>query len=166
VINLLSAIITFWWSLFDLVADNTPTKPFDEALFQVYLSVGERKLTALSSEASHLSILITTLSKQFEGFHTQTKISSGASMEIIWRETHLPVIPTMKRLEDVWALERVAERFDAVVWSMRAPLEELSKLRHSISQAIDLARRREVDVESLVQVNGMPCNTCVVANVT
>jgi len=58
----------------------------------------------------------------------------------------------MQRLEKLWQLEQIAEQFDAVVWLMKAPVAELSAVRTSIVQAIALARRQEVDVESLQKV--------------
>jgi len=92
------------------------------------------------------------ISKQFEGFHAQTKMTSGLSMELIWNLCRPSVMPTMQRLEKLWQLEQIAEQFDAVVWLMKAPVAELSAVRTSIVQAIALARRQEVDVESLQKV--------------
>jgi midasin len=141
-------IITFWWNLFQLVSQN----PLDEAVFQVYLNVGQRMLKSGSVHTESSTQMMKHIAKQFEGFHAQTKMTSGLSMELIWNLCRPSVMPTMQRLEKLWQLEQIAEQFDAVVWLMQAPVAELSAVRSSIVQAIALARRQDVDVESLHKV--------------
>lgn len=106
----------------------------------------------MQSSNAALSTLVSSLTKQFQAFHAQTKMSSGLSMECIWRLAHPPLIPTLKRLEDIWQLEQVADQFDSIVWSVKAPLDELVALKGAIVQALDLARRQEVDIHVLTQV--------------
>lgn len=145
---LLGAILTYWWNFFNLVS----SPAFDEAIFQVYLSIGQRMLNAAGSADAALNELVSSIMKHFQGFHAQTKMLSGLSMERIWQLLHPPLVPTTKRLEDIWQLEQVADHFDSVVWSLEAPLDDLVALRAAIVQALDLARRQEVDVQSLTQV--------------
>jgi len=141
-------IITFWWKLFQLVSQSS----LDEAVFQVYLNVGQRMLAGGIIDSESSDQVTKHIAKQFEGFHAQTKMTSGLSMELIWRLCRPSVMPTMQRLEKLWQLEQIAEQFDAVVWLMKAPVSELSAVRISIVQAIALARRQDVDVESLQKV--------------
>ena len=141
-------VITFWWKLFQFVSQS----PLDEAVFQVYLNVGQRILTGGIIDSESSDQVTKHIAKQFEGFHAQTKMTSGLSMELIWNLCRPSVMPTMLRLEKLWQLEQIAEQFDAVVWLMKAPVADLSAVRTSIVQAIALARRQEVDVESLQKV--------------
>lgn len=96
--------------------------------------------------------LFDQIQKQFEGFHRQTKITTGLSMETIWNVCHPPIVPTIKHLEDLWQLEAIANQFDELVWTMQAPLADLSTLRQSIADAFELARQQEVDVQALTKV--------------
>jgi len=144
----LLSVITFWWNLFNLVSQSS----LDEAVFQVYLNVGQRSLSGGSVDSESSGELVKHIAKQFEGFHAQTKMTSGLSMELIWDLCRPSVMPTMQRLEKLWQLESIAEQFDAVVWLMKAPVAELSAVRSSIVQAIALARRQDVDVASLQKV--------------
>jgi len=118
----------------------------------VYLNVGQRMLQRGSADSESSIQVMKHIAKQFEGFHAQTKMTSGLSMELIWNLCRPSVMPTMLRLEKLWQLEQIAEQFDAVVWLMKAPVADLSAVRTSIVQAIALARRQEVDVESLQKV--------------
>ena len=144
----LASFTTFWWNLFSLVSSHT----FNEAIFQVYLSKGQRLLS--SSAAVHsMPQLCNQINKQFEGFHARTRMSTGLSMEIIWSICHPPIVPTMKRLEDIWQLERVADTFDNLIWMMKAPIGNLLILQRSMVETLDLARQQDTDVHTLIKVS-------------
>jgi len=144
----LAAFTSFWWNMFDLVSSNT----FSEAIFQVYLAIGQRMISASAIDATTLQ-LFDHINREFEGFHPQTKMLTGLSMEIIWNICHPPIVPTMKQLQEIWQLERIANQFDELVWTMKAPVADLNTLRRSISKAFELAREQEVDVQALTKVS-------------
>jgi len=144
----LSYFDTFWWNMFDLVSSST----FNEAIFQVYLSIGQRMLSNSTTKATGFQ-LFTHINRQFEGFHAQTKMLTGLSMETIWNICHPPIVPTLKQLEEIWELERIADQFDELVWKMKAPIADLHTLRGSILKAFELARQQEVDIQALTKVS-------------
>jgi len=134
--------------MLDLVSSST----FSEAIFQVYLSIGQRMLSNPAISASKLE-LFNHINKQFEGFHAQTRMLTGRSMETIWNICHPPIVPTIKQLEEIWQLERIADEFDDLVWTMKAPVADLNTLRVAIGKAVELARQQDVDVQALTKVS-------------
>lgn len=134
--------------MFDLVSSTT----FNEAIFQVYLSIGQRMLSDSTPNTTEIQ-LFNHINKQFEGFHAQTKMLTGLSMETIWNICHPPIVPTLRQLEEIWQLERIADQFDELVWKMKAPLADLHTLRRSITKAFELARQQEVDIQALTKVS-------------
>ncbi|KAL8958222.1 MAG: hypothetical protein Q9193_004680, partial [Seirophora villosa] len=106
---------------------------FEEAAFQVYLSLGQSMLSELSQDAA-IEDLIETMHRGLDNFTPFWQLRSGQSMDSIWSHMKPPVPVTSKQLEHNMQTEQLAERFDALVWTLDVPVEKIEDFRQKISQ--------------------------------
>lgn len=106
---------------------------FDEATFQVYLSLGKCMLTGLGSSV-RLKDLVDSVKKGLDSFVPFWQLHSGQSMELIWNHFKPPVPASLEQLEQNMQVEKLAERFDALMWTLDVPLERLGGIRHMVAQ--------------------------------
>ncbi|KAL8757568.1 MAG: hypothetical protein Q9184_004174 [Pyrenodesmia sp. 2 TL-2023] len=129
-------LITRWrgclYFIWDLV-NVTHSTTFDEAVFQVYLGLGQSLLTTLTStvEANELE---DAMKRGLGSFAPFWQLRSGQSMEVIWSHIKPPVPTTLKRLKQAMEVEDLAQRFDAQIWTLDVPLERLERTRQMIAQ--------------------------------
>lgn len=93
--------------------------------------------------------IVLALRKDFQQLQVENRLSSGFSMERIWNVLR-PVTPaTFEQLEGLLALERLADRFDALAFQGSMSLEDLARVRLSFSGGISLAVQSLANAEDL-----------------
>ncbi|KAL9004418.1 MAG: hypothetical protein Q9188_002756 [Gyalolechia gomerana] len=116
----------------DLI-DVTHSTGFDEAEFQVYLSLGQHVIAGLQLKI-RTSELVEVIKKGLDGLDTSGQLESGQSMDMIWSRTRPPTPTSFEQLERMMQIEQLAERFDKISWTFDAPLNRLAGMRQMIVQ--------------------------------
>ena len=127
---------------------------FDEAKFQAHLAYGgdvfRSRLQQFGgeSEASFIGLILEQMKRDFTaGF----KLSTGLSMEILWKTLR----PTPCRDENVlasaMALEQLAARFDFLRWRSSASVKDLCNASETIEKAYSLVKTADMSTEGLIQ---------------
>ncbi|KAL8829768.1 MAG: hypothetical protein Q9170_006033, partial [Blastenia crenularia] len=120
--------------LSDLI-DVTHSTDFDEAEFQVYLSLGQQVVTLLYPDAE-TSTLAGALKSGLESFDASWKLGSGHSMALIWSRIRPTTPTTFEQLERKLQIEELAERFDNLIWASDIPFQRLVETRQMIAQMV------------------------------
>ncbi|KAL8687479.1 MAG: hypothetical protein Q9218_006360 [Villophora microphyllina] len=134
--------------LFDLANSSS----FDEAVFQVYLALGLTMITQLQPQQIAQN-LAHGLRNGLEQFSSSWQLSSGQSMERIW-VTGRPSTPaTLLQLERNLQIEKLADRFDNLLWIGDAPLQEMNRLRQSLSRIVSASGvGQDVDASTIKDI--------------
>ncbi|KAK3301992.1 uncharacterized protein B0T15DRAFT_561457 [Chaetomium strumarium] len=148
----LRRLLLFWKRTFEaLVAAS-----FDEARFQAHLTQGanllRHSMSALQEE-DHGRALLSTLSAYLErDFVIGFKLSTGLSMEVLWRRLRPDPIPDLRTLQQVAEMERLADRFDALRWRVDAPLANLRAIQDAMARVYAVIRTgKGGDADGLVK---------------
>ncbi|KAK8172473.1 LOW QUALITY PROTEIN: hypothetical protein BKA80DRAFT_318585 [Phyllosticta citrichinensis] len=136
----------FWHDLYRL----TNTAAVDEAVFQVYLAIGQECLQSFQCASSQSEQLLEALQNAFHGLKMESQLRTGLSMEVLWQRFKPHTPPTYDGLLGLLKLEGLADRFDDAVWRVDVPLAELARVRMSLSSALELVSTRSVPAEDLV----------------
>lgn len=128
-ISNLKGCLSFLSDMIDVAHETS----FEEAVFQVYLSLGQSMLADLHWNAIAKD-LIEGMRKGLNGLTPLWQLHSGQSMDLIWSRIRPPVATTLENLEQTLLAERLAERFDALIWTSDVPLERLGQIRELITQ--------------------------------
>ncbi|KAK8238602.1 hypothetical protein HDK90DRAFT_533293 [Phyllosticta capitalensis] len=140
------AVRQFWNDLFSL----TNTSAVDEAVFQVYLAIGQECIQSFQCGSKQSEQLRDALQIAFQGLKMESQLRSGLGMEVLWRRFKPQTPPAYDGLLGLLKLESLADRFDQAVWKVDVPLTELARVRMSLSSALELVSTRDVPAESLV----------------
>lgn len=139
----LTAALQLWWDTYHLVA----SKNFDEATFQAHLAISTDVLSSFSGN-DLVDNFQQSLQKELNpGF----KLTTGLSMELLWKELRPIVIPNFQTIEMLSKMEKLAERFDALRWNVSISVSELGGVMNSLVKAYRLVLTTPVDGESLVK---------------
>ncbi|EKG11058.1 von Willebrand factor type A [Macrophomina phaseolina MS6] len=137
----------FWFDLFAL----TDAPAVEDAVFQVYLAIGHEQFASFhSSGVAPSTKLRQKLAQTFESLRLDSQLSTGLSMELLWQRFKPHTPPAYSGLLNLLKLESLADRFDKAVWLADAPLAELSRVRNTLANAMDIVRSRGIDVAELV----------------
>lgn len=139
----------YWWNFLALV--HAPS--FDEAVFQVYLTLGQEALSSFEPTMPSSGSLLRALKGAVASFSASTKLTTGLSMERIWKKFRPQVPADYGRLQVLLRLEGLADRFDEDTWKFKASLSELCRIRNALSDAINLVLTEGVDAEGLLNVS-------------
>jgi midasin len=147
---------TFWWDLFKIV----DSASMEEAVFQIHLNLGRTDIINAQKAYPNGADF---LGGQLELLHRMTissGLTTGKSMELIWRMFRPPTVSTMEQLNSLLHLESLANRFDSQIFPLRAPLESLCQIRETFGLAIRTATLDNVEIEGLIKeleigINGM-----------
>ncbi|KAK8430364.1 hypothetical protein IWX49DRAFT_527495 [Phyllosticta citricarpa] len=142
----LKTVRQFWHDLYRL----TNTAAVDEAVFQVYLAIGQQCLQSFECATRPSEQLRDALQNAFQGLRMESQLRTGLSMEILWKRFKPHTPPTYDGLLGLLKLEALADRFDDAVWKVDVPLAELARVRISLASALELVSARSVPAEELV----------------
>ncbi|KAK8152780.1 hypothetical protein BC567DRAFT_187327 [Phyllosticta citribraziliensis] len=142
----IKVVCQFWNDLYRL----TNTAAVDEAVFQVYLAIGQECLQSFQCLSSQSEHLLEALQNAFHGLKMESQLRTGLSMEVLWQRFKPHTPPTYDGLLGLLKLEGLADRFDEAVWKVDVPLAELARVRMSLSSALELVSTRSVPAEELV----------------
>ncbi|KAJ9639422.1 AAA ATPase midasin [Coniosporium tulheliwenetii] len=145
-VALLRRVRAYWWNFLALVHASS----FDEAVFQVYLTLGQEALSSFEPTTPSSDSLLRALKKAIASFSASTKLTTGLSMQWMWDKFRPQVPADYGRLQVLLRLEGLADRFDESTWKVKAPLSELCRIREAFSDAINLVLTEGVDAEGLV----------------
>ncbi|OTB08493.1 hypothetical protein M426DRAFT_7806 [Hypoxylon sp. CI-4A] len=147
---LLRDLLHYWWRTVRYL-----TAPrFDEASFQAHLSLVSNMLSshathAKDNEARELASRI--MKGLDECFISGFRLSTGLSMEILWRALRPVPIGSKMLLDNVCRMEELASQFDTVKWRSTSTPADLAKIMDSFVKAYQLVRLNEPNVEELLE---------------
>lgn len=145
----LKPLRTMFWAFFALAKGSA----FDRATFQTYLKMLSSSTPVLSAE-THAMVytLVAVLSKQVAAFGTDVQLSSGFSMEPLWRHLKPDTPRSIAELEAILELEALADRLDAVMWKSSLKAEEMVRIRERFASSLQLVRREDVNPNELITI--------------
>ncbi|KAJ4369376.1 AAA ATPase midasin [Didymella sp. IMI 355093] len=145
----LKPLRTMFWAFFALAKGSA----FDRATFQTYLKMLSSS-TPVISDATHgmVQTLAAVLSKQVAAFGTDVQLSSGFSMEPLWRHLKPDTPTSIAELEAILKLEALADRLDAVMWKSNLKADEMVQIRERFASSLQLVRREDVNPEELITI--------------
>ncbi|KXX82541.1 Midasin [Madurella mycetomatis] len=127
---------------------------FDEARFQAHLTQGSSLLQSsmtILQETSDRKLLSTISADLERDFVVGFKLSSGLSMEILWRHLRPDPIPDLQTLEQVMEMERLADRFDSLRWRVDANVSTLRTIQDAMARVYAVIRTGKGDAADLVK---------------
>ncbi|CZT51110.1 related to midasin (AAA ATPase) [Rhynchosporium secalis] len=141
------ALLRYWWNTFQLAT----SRSFEESTFQAHLAIGSDLLNELSStiqvSKSPISLFAYRLQTDFaSGF----KLTTGLSMELLWRQLRPAVIPNFNVMDTLAQMEKLALRFDTLRWKTAISVAELGHIMTSLVKAYKLILTSDVDGASLI----------------
>lgn len=137
--SMMHSLLHYWWRTFQFAT----TSPFEEARFQAHLRQGvdlfQTMMTSVNgNEASHL--LADVVHSIHEAFFVGFKLTTGLSMEPLWKLLRPVPIPDEATFSAVQAMEKLANRFDEIKWKSNANVVDLSTAMSSLAQAYSIIR--------------------------
>ncbi|PMD41018.1 P-loop containing nucleoside triphosphate hydrolase protein, partial [Hyaloscypha variabilis F] len=147
----LTSLLRYWWDTFNLATSPT----FEEATFQAHLAIGSDMLSRLSLETTasdHQAQILSSFQDSLQnGFSSGFKLTTGLSMEILWKDLRPVVISNRHVLDTLLQMEQLAARFDALRWKTSISVAELETIMSSLVKAYHLIVTSDVDGAALVQ---------------
>lgn len=140
-------VVSYLQDMFELT--NSPD--FDEGVFQTYLSIG-RCITAQASVCDEIKPLVEKLDSELSGFDLSWQLSTGLSMETLWRLFRPPLAKNLAQLESRIEAKQLANRFDAIKWTTCVSIRNLERLRSSIIHLHDTIDSVDSEVNERLKV--------------
>ena len=126
---------------------------FDEARFLAHLSLGTdtlRNALELAPGVSEHSLLSTFLSEMTQSFNAGFKLSTGLSMELLWKAFRpLPFRDEVAK-DGAVELEQLAIRFDDLRWKTSASLKDLCNASMTLEKAYNIVKTTESSATELL----------------
>lgn len=128
---------------------------FEEATFQSHLAIGNAILKGLLKQSplvDEQNLLITGFISDLQtNFASGFKLSTGLSMECLWKQLR-PVVPIKLEVMDIMdQMESLAVKFDALRWKASISVIELGGIMTSLVKAHQLLLSSHVDGATLVK---------------
>ncbi|KAH0536881.1 hypothetical protein FGG08_006284 [Glutinoglossum americanum] len=143
---ILQEAISTWWNTFELVKSTG----FEDATFQAHLSLWEEWL-AKCSKVGIPPYLIQGVSDSLSLFESSWQLRTGLSMEKLW-VLFKPVVPSsVDQLRALSQVRDLADRFDDIIWRVRAPVDLIISLRGSIAKSLETILTHTTDSTVLLQ---------------
>ena len=121
-------ILSYLTEVFDLCV----LPEFDEGAFQAYLIIGRSLVTQGHVHGPETRLITEKLSSMLDLFTKPWQLSTGLSMETIWKGFRPRTAKTMEQLETFISAENLADRFDVLKWVAGVSFQELDISRQSI----------------------------------
>lgn len=142
------AVLQYWWDTFRLATGPS----FEEATFQAHLAIGGDLLARLRQNTQIEQHLIAAIQQSLDSeFHSGFKLSTGLSMELLWKQLRPTVVPSSKVMVTLSELVDLARRFDALRWKTYIAIQDLGGAMSSLVKAYQLVLTSDVDGSALVQ---------------
>ncbi len=142
-----NSMLRYWWDTFNLAT----ALQFEEATFQAHLAIGTDLLSQLPYEAPTNHFVSTFQNSLQNDFSSGFKLTTGLSMETLWRHFRPTVISKRQTLETLLQLEQLSVRFDTMRWKTSISVTELGNIMASLIEAYHLILTSDVDGPELVQ---------------
>lgn len=147
-----SSVTRFLWELVDV----TNTHNFGEATFQIVLSNGREMIRRADPQHLMIKQLVRDVDQQFDVFAENALLKTGLSMEQMWK-AYRPVMPgTLEGLQALQSLDGLAKGFAQIMWRLRVPVGQLSKLWQSLRQTASMICSEGAEASSLLKVCNDP----------
>ncbi|KAI9678963.1 MAG: hypothetical protein M1829_001948 [Trizodia sp. TS-e1964] len=140
--DLLRKVVEFLYDLYNF----TNSIAFDEASFRAHLEIGKSKLFQDRHLVTEMAL---QLELEINSFSNIWKLDSGLEMESLWSLLRPHVPRTSEQLAILMKLENLADRFDAAVWQLQKPIDQIATLQCSISNALEAVVLKNVDGNAL-----------------
>ncbi|TAQ87529.1 hypothetical protein B7494_g4151 [Chlorociboria aeruginascens] len=149
----LKSLLRYWWDTYKLATE----KSFEEASFQAHLSIGQDLISDLyrDSPGENQTQVVQAFHQNLQnGFDVGFKLTTGLSMEILWKQLRPTVISKFQVMENLAQMEQLAVRFDALRWTVSISVAELGYIMSSLVKAYHLLTAN-VDGQDLIQALGV-----------
>ncbi|KAF9871646.1 denitrification regulatory protein nirq [Colletotrichum karsti] len=142
-------MLDFWWRTISLTSQNA----FEEARFLAHLVHGVESVQSLISPTTE------TISRQLADVYLQTleddfttgfRLTTGLSMEVLWK--HFKPIPIMsaETLNKSQEIERLGIRLDELKWRVKASVSDLARAMSTLVTADGIVRKSSADATELI----------------
>ncbi|KAJ4319168.1 AAA ATPase midasin [Neodidymelliopsis sp. IMI 364377] len=146
-IAFLKPLRTMFWAFFALAKGSV----FDRATFQTYLKMLTSSILTSTDEGLFQSLAL-LLSKQIATLGVDVQLSTGLSMEPLWRQLKPNTPKTIKELEAILKLEALADRLDAIMWKSNLKADEMIQIRERFASSLQLVRREDINPDELITI--------------
>ncbi|KAI2613278.1 midasin [Hypoxylon sp. NC1633] len=144
-------IMHCWLNMFEYLT----VSPFDETSFRAYLDVVLDDLFNRPTSAGDdqtLELTSRILGGLDDCFASGFKLSTGLSMNTLWKLLRPVPIGNKSLFDRVCRMEQLASQFDLAKWQSSATHTDLTKIMDSFTKAYQLIRLGESNAEDLLQV--------------
>lgn len=141
--KILTTLLQIWWDTYHLAASTN----FDESTFQAHLAIGSNMLSQLPENDPVITFRQSLETYLDSGF----KLTTGLSMEILWKHLRPIVVSNFQTMETLLEMEKLASRFDSLKWSASISVSELGGIMNSLVKAYRLVLTSKVDGSALVK---------------
>ncbi|KAH6668907.1 hypothetical protein B0J14DRAFT_674425 [Halenospora varia] len=144
----ITMMLQYWWDTYRLAT----SARFEEATFQAHLAIGTDLLVSLSDYAPQNEVMVKgVLQSLNDSFYSGFKLTTGLSMEILWKHLRPTVVPSIHVMETLAQMEALAVRFDSLRWKTSISIDELGAIMKSLVKAYHLVLTSDVDGALLVE---------------
>lgn len=121
-------VLNYLQDVFDLAH----SADFDEGVFQVYQMIGRSLCDQSRFQGSLQSDVSRELSTKLDAFDNSWRLSSGLSMENLWKAFRPATARDLSQLKFSLRVKGFGDRFDTIRWSSGASVQELETLQNSV----------------------------------
>ncbi|TID14681.1 hypothetical protein E6O75_ATG08827 [Venturia nashicola] len=141
------AMQRFWWTLFHLVQSNR----LEDAVYYVHVSLAQSDLNRLKETCHDSEEFLNYQLEALEKMDEATGLTTGKSMEIMWKQFRPQTVSSMEKLSSLLSLEALAERFDNQIFPLQASPADLCRLRDVFGKTIQMAVDEDTEIDNLIQ---------------
>ncbi|KAH0565336.1 hypothetical protein GP486_001268 [Trichoglossum hirsutum] len=138
--------LSSWWNTFELVKSTA----FEDGTFQAHLSLWREWLAVCSKVGIPLNLTL-GVSEALDSFESSWKLRTGLSMEKLWMLFKPAVPSSVRQLQTLCQMRDLADRFDNIIWRVRAPIDLIISLRVSIAKALENILTHKIDSMAFIQ---------------
>ncbi|WQF75904.1 Putative von Willebrand factor, type A, AAA+ ATPase domain, midasin, midasin, AAA lid domain 7 [Colletotrichum destructivum] len=143
-------MLDFWWRTLNLTTENL----FEEARFQAHLMHGVESVQTLLSpttEATNRQLADRYLQTVEEDFTTGFRLTTGLSMEVLWKQIKPLPVMSEETLTKSQEIEQLGKRLDELKWKVKASITDLARAMTTLVKADEIVRSTNSDVTELIQ---------------
>ncbi|WYZ40395.1 hypothetical protein EsH8_IV_000736 [Colletotrichum jinshuiense] len=147
--QVLRKMLDFWWRTLSLTTEHH----FEEARFQAHLVHGVESVQNLLSpttETINQQLADHYLQTVEEDFTTGFRLTTGLSMEVMWKRIKPLPIMSVETLNKSQEIERLGIRLDELKWRVKTSISDLARAMTTLVTADEIVRRSDTDVTELI----------------
>ncbi|KAL0931659.1 denitrification regulatory protein nirq [Colletotrichum truncatum] len=147
--QVLRRILDFWWRTINLTTQHM----FEEARFQAHLVHGvESVQSLLSPTTDNINRQLADLYLQTleDDFTTGFRLSTGLSMEVMWKRFKPLPVMSGETLSKSQEIERLGIRLDELKWRVKASVSDLARAMTTLVTADEIVRKSNSDATELI----------------